>query len=747
MSEQTTSQPQSQPPSKPRSTPQPKPPAHRPSTVRALFSRAARAVAAVRDLREGEEQIHDAVRSAYSTFRAGETQRQIDAIPVERLGDVGGARLPIAKLRKAGYTTVSSILQADTAQLEAIPGVSAKAAAHIAAAARRIAQSAEDGVQITADLDLTDRDALALLSALYKARTADRALAKLREPARKLGEQLSSLMESASPLGSRLRRALAGSKRRDEAKAAASGLEAVLDEAEGSGRLDRIEAAGQRLRTAPPTAGRVRRDFEQHAATYFSTLSTIMGAREDAEASRGFLPADLAGRIGVQHLDQSKLKVSLRGYQEFGARFALAQRRVILGDEMGCGKTVEAIAALAHLSAEGAKHFLVICPASVLINWMREVASHSSLRPHRIHGAGREASARAWIARGGVGVTTFEAVRGLEVPRSVRISMLVVDEAHYVKNPDTQRSLSVRAFTQRAERVLFLTGTPMENKVDEFRNLVGYLQPDLVPAVDDAHGVAGSKAFRKAVAPAYLRRNQEDVLTELPEMTLIDEWEEFGDEEAEAYRDAVAARNFMAMRRAAYSSGDAHTSAKLRRLIEIVDEARENSRKVVVFSNFRDVLDTVCKALGDTAFGPLTGSVPPPRRQEMVDAFAAAKGHAVLVSQIQAGGVGLNMQAASVVILCEPQVKPTLETQAVARAHRMGQIHRVQVHRLLVADSVDQRMLELLEEKSRLFDSYARRSELAENTPEALDGTQAALSRRIIDSERERLGLASAPAR
>jgi superfamily II DNA or RNA helicase len=718
--------------------------------VRALLSRAARAVAAVRDLREGEEQIHEAVRSAFRTYHANESQRQIDAIPVDRLNDVGGARLPIAKLRKAGYATVSSVLEADAERLEAIPGVSAKAAAHIAAAAQRIAQSAEDGVQITADLDLTDRDALALLSALYKARTADRALAKLREPARRLGEQLGFLMEAASPLRSRLRRALTGARKREEARSAAGGLETVLGEAESSGQLDRIDTASQRLRTKAPTGSRLRKDFEQHAATYFSTLSNIMGAREDVDASRGFLPADLAGRIAMQPLDQSKLKVSLRGYQEFGARFALAQRRVILGDEMGCGKTVEAIAAMAHLSAQdGAKHFLVICPASVLINWMREVTSHSSLRPgpHRIHGAGRDDAAKTWISRGGVGVTTFEAVRGLDVPRSVRISMLVVDEAHYVKNPETQRSLSVRTFALRAERVLFLTGTPMENRVDEFRNLVDYLQPDLVPSVDDAYGVAGSKAFRKAVAPAYLRRNQEDVLAELPEMVQVDEWEEFGDEDADAYRDAVAARNFMAMRRAAYASGDAGTSAKLRRLLEIVEEARENGRKVVVFSNFRDVLDTVCKALDGTAFGPLTGAVPPPRRQEMVDSFAAAKGHAVLVSQIQAGGVGLNMQAASVVILCEPQVKPTLETQAVARAHRMGQIHRVQVHRLLVADSVDQRMLELLEEKSQLFNSYARRSELAETTPEALDGTQAALARRIIETERERLGLATTAAR
>ena len=89
----------------------------------------------------------------------------------------------------------------------------------------------------------------------------------------------------------------------------------------------------------------------------------------------------------------------------------------------------------------------------------------------------------------------------------------------------------------------------------------------------------------------------------------------------------------------------------------------------------------------------------------------------MLVCQIEAGGVGLNIQAASVVILCEPQVKPSIEAQAVARAHRMGQVRSVQVHRLLIADSVDQRMLELLDSKAQLFDAYVRHSAIAEAAP------------------------------
>ena len=119
------------------------------------------------------------------------------------------------------------------------------------------------------------------------------------------------------------------------------------------------------------------------------------------------------------------------------------------------------------------------------------------------------------------------------------------------------------------------------------------------------------------------------------------------------------------------------------------------------------------------------------------------------MSQIQAGGVGLNIQAASVVILTEPQWKPTIEDQAIARCHRMGQVRSVDVHRLLAEDTVDQRMLEILATKAVLFDEYVRRSELKDHSPDAVDvsdlkaadevGGQVEAERRIIEMERKRL--------
>jgi SNF2 family DNA or RNA helicase len=198
----------------------------------------------------------------------------------------------------------------------------------------------------------------------------------------------------------------------------------------------------------------------------------------------------------------------------------------------------------------------------------------------------------------------------------------------------------------------------------------------------------------------------------------------------------------MAMRQAAMLGGE--KSAKLSRLIELVEEAEDNGRRVVVFSYFRDVLEQVAAAMPGRVFGPLTGSVTPIKRQEMVDQFSKAGHGAVLVAQIVAGGVGLNIQAASVVVLCEPQLKPTMEWQAIARARRMGQLESVQVHRLLSEEGVDQRIREILARKAELFAEFAKISETAESAPEAFDVSEAELAREIIAEERERLFVQSA---
>ncbi|MFD5972432.1 MULTISPECIES: DEAD/DEAH box helicase [Streptomyces] len=704
--------------------------------VRELLAEAEALLGRAAAVREDHARAVDAVRGVLDPLLSALVDQELTAIPVTRLKDVTEGRLRLTALEQAGFTTVGQVHGTARYELRLIPGVGAHTADQALAAAGQIADAVRETVSVRIDMDAPDDTTTALVVALHRLVEAGPDARRAVEAGRRLDEGLRPLVAAAAPAGSRLRMLFSGKEARRRALDAVAGVRAALAEADGQELPLLFGQVSVDLLRAPETAPGAWVDFELRSAEYYSLLAELSGSGPDRDAAEGFLPAGIADRVRALRLDDTRLRVSLRGYQSFGARFALAQKRVILGDEMGLGKTVQAIAALAHLAARGERHFLVVCPASVLINWDREIRARSTLRPLPVHGPERREVFAEWAAKGGVALTTFDALRTLP-EEGVALSMLVVDEAHFVKNPATRRAQAVAARAEQAEHVLFLTGTPMENRVEEFRSLVRQLRPELADVVSTTHGAAGSEAFRRAVSPAYLRRNQVDVLAELPALVHVDEWEEFSPEDLVAYRDAVASGQFMRMRRAAYATPA--TSAKLERLRELVDEARDNGLKVVVFSYFREVLAAVGEALGPDALGPISGSLPAARRQELVDTFSAADGHAVLLSQIQAGGTGLNMQAASVVILCEPQIKPTLEHQAVARAHRMGQVRTVQVHRLLVADSVDQRMVELLARKDRLFDAYARRSDLAEAAPDAVDVSDGDLARRIVEEEQQRL--------
>ncbi|WP_369777908.1 DEAD/DEAH box helicase [Streptomyces sp. R33] len=698
----------------------------------------------------------EAVREAWAPIHAELARLELQRIPVERLAQVTEGRLRVAAIEAAGFDTVQQVLDAGRPRLRQIPGVGQRTADQALGAARQLAEAVGETVAVYLDVDRPEPRTTALVTALQLLVGAGPEARRAVAAARQLDAGLGPLLADAGPAAGRLRMWFAGRERRERALAAVGEIGRLTAEAAGNGLPVLLGQASVDLLRGPADEAAAWVDFELRSAEYYGLLAELTELTELTEragsgpgpaAAQGFLPEALAERVRAQDLDDTHRRVSLRGYQSFGARFALAQRRVILGDEMGLGKTIQALAALAHLAAQGQRHFLVVCPAGVLINWTREIEARSTLRAVALHGPGRHDAFADWWGEGGVAVTTFQALTGFPEPAAEELGMLVVDEAHHVKNPRAQRSAAVAAWAARCTYVLFLTGTPMENRVSEFRSLVRLLQPEAVSGIGDVDTVAGSRAFRKAVAPAYLRRNQRDVLAELPELQWTDEWEELSAADREAYSAAVRAGNFMAMRRAAYAEPE--KSAKLQRLRELVADAAANGLKVVVFSSFREVLGAVEDALGRPShtgggrlFGPISASVPPARRQRLVDGFGAAAGHAVLLAQIEAGGIGINLQAASVVILCEPQVKPTMEQQAVARAHRMGQVRAVRVHRLLATDGVDQRMLEVLERKARLFDAYARRSVVAESAPEAVDVSDTSLARRIVEEEQARLGAA-----
>ncbi len=587
-----------------------------------------------------------------------------------------------------------------------------------------------------------------LLATFAALRSAEQVARSMDQPLRMFVDQTSPLIQQAEPAGSRVRMFFSDSRKRDSAHQALAQLESILADPRVPKLYHQVRDA--EIATDPNTyqPNQLWQHYLRDAASVNAVLSTVSGSRgpDEEETAAGFIPEELRQKINAVPLDTTLLTVTLRGYQVFGAQYAIHQERSILGDEMGLGKTVQGLAVIAHLAARGQRRFLVVCPASVQINWLNETRKHTRLQAHSLHGDSRENATQRWLQQGGVAVTTFGTLARLpDAVRSSDAALLIVDEAHFIKNPGAARSQAVDAAIAGAQRTLFLTGTPMENRVQEFRNLVDYLQPRIAARVSADDAVAGARAFRRAVAPVYLRRNQEDVLHELPDKIEIEDWVQHSAEDEAAYVAAVRARHLMDMRQAAYRSP---SSAKLERLEQIVDEASEDQRKVVIFSFFLHVLAAVGQRL-DSVVGTITGAVSPSSRQDMVDQFTKHHGHAVLLSQIEAGGVGINLQAASIVIITEPQWKPSTEDQAIARAHRMGQVRSVQVHRLLAKDSVDERIREIQENKALLFDEYARKSDAKEvdrratdrewHRPTELDDADVPLERRVILAEEHRL--------
>ncbi|MDT9591597.1 DEAD/DEAH box helicase [Nocardioides zeae] len=683
---------------------------------RHAFDSAASATTAIDRALQREGDFRSAVTNAGSAVRQAEARKLVSEMPVERLKDATNGQVRISALTSAGIKNVQQVLD-QGGRILALPGVGETTCNRMVGAARTIWQTTVDEMPVRIDIrnrSSAATDFLKAMRAWDTARSIKSATSDL-EAAQALQPIISALNPSVSHV-------------------------AVVPEGRSVKDLRSAIAAVEHRAsllagTGGSAAGDPWDDFVSRPADYFAMLSELGFLSDDEEKSQGDLPTEIVDAIRELKFDTTHLKASLRGYQSFGARFAVVQRKVIIGDEMGLGKTVESLAVLTHLRAKGAHHFLVICPAAVVTNWVREVGTKSHLRAHRLHGPGRDGSLTSWIRNGGVAVTTYDSLGWLDgqIPGRAKPACLVFDEAHYIKNPDAQRTRRSLQLIRASDRTILLTGTPLENRIEEFRNLVGYLRPDLMVRATEF----APRQFRKEVAPAYLRRNQEDVLTELPELVEVDEWMPMSAADEQHYRAAVMDGNFMAMRQAALRAGS--SSQKMQRLMDIVEEAEDNERRVLVFSHFRGVLDDIASLLPGRVFGPLTGSVPAAKRQQMVDEFSRAGHGAVLVAQIVAGGVGLNIQAASVVVICEPQLKPTTEWQAIARSRRMGQLESVQVHRLLSEEGVDQRVTEILARKSELFAEFARVSETADSAPEAFDISDAEVAREIVAAERERL--------
>ena len=635
-------------------------------------------------------------------------------VPVEELNR-GKKGFRVKLLRDAGINTIADVLRTHENSLTAINGIGPEGARAIKQAAAEISETARSGARIRLSADDKNPGSTALVSALCKYKRSLPYISKADQFKNSYGYTITAASNDLRAAVGSIKWLFASAEKKAAAASAYEALSGILSESVSN---ELTQAVRNLSRAAYLSQSDAWEDFSRDSIRYINILESIVpdvvGGGEEVYG----LPEELAESVSDIELDLTGLKCTLRRYQEWGVKYAIAQRRILLGDEMGLGKTVQAIAAMVHLRNSGATHFAVVCPASVLTNWCRETAKHSDLGVIKVHGSGKESALREWLDKGGVAVTTYETTSVFDIDEDFRINMLTVDEAHYIKNPDAQRTVNVKKLCAHADRLLFMTGTALENRVGEMASLIEVLNPTVSNEIAPMLSLSSAPQFREAVAPVYYRRKREDVLTELPELIESKEWCDLNPVEKKVYKDALAEQNFMAARRVSWNVDDLSQSSKAQRLLEIVEEAEEQGRKVLIFSFFLDTVAKVAGLLGSKCMEPITGSVTPARRQEIIDEFDKAPAGSALVAQIQSGGTGLNIQSASVVIICEPQIKPSIENQAISRAYRMGQSRSVLVYRLLCDDTIDERITDLLAEKQGEFDAFADDSVAAEDTLE-----------------------------
>jgi superfamily II DNA or RNA helicase len=472
-------------------------------------------------------------------------------------------------------------------------------------------------------------------------------------------------------------------------------------------------------------------DLEEPADRSIETLERLRSHLESpAQASSRELPLPPRKQL-------EELQAELREYQQVGVRWLhwhlSSGSGALLADDMGLGKTLQAIAAL-PARTRGAPPSLVVCPTSVLPAWQAEF---NRFRPHlkiqAYTGTGRKLPEPESDVD--VVLTTYTLLRiDAQILSGHSWKVAILDEAQTIKNPDSQTSIA--ASSLRADARIALTGTPVENRVEDLWSLFRFLTPGLLGSRRNLPGPdAPPESFqeiRRTVRPFILRRLKRDVARELPPKTEAVLYGELGAAERSLYQSLLAASRtevlkllesggsplqalelLLRLRQACChpalvpgaDPATAGQSAKLQLLSETLAAAKEAGRRTLIFSQWTSLLDRVEQELPHWGvdFLRLDGSTRD--RGGIVQRFQAPDGPQVLLLSLKAGGVGLTLTAADHVVLLDPWWNPAIEDQAGDRAHRIGQENPVLIQRLVMRDTIEERILELQGRKRALIEA------------------------------------------
>ncbi|WP_461163582.1 DEAD/DEAH box helicase [Arthrobacter sp. R4-81] len=450
-------------------------------------------------------------------------------------------------------------------------------------------------------------------------------------------------------------------------------------------------------------------DSEISLGTYLAVKADATGAGlvvDDTGPDDKLSPASVASDFTALGLG-----IDLFPYQQIGAEFLVAMAGrgvgVLLADQMGLGKTAQAIALLLDQHNHGPS--LIVCPASLLRNWSREIGHVAPALTVTTHAGPLRTGVASGLTGHDVVITSYETlVSDLSFLTDIPWNVLALDEAQMIRNPETARAQSVKSMNRRVS--LALTGTPVENRLLDLWSIAEFVVPALLgtkEVFEEAFPdeLERAESLGQIIAPVTLRRLVAEVATDLPELVNTETAFELPSDATHRYTQAASASAgplaAITALRVLCAHADGHgwdpgdsTAPKVEHTMRIIAEAFSSGEKVLVFASFQQALDRMFETVENrhpNAFlAVLDGRVSVSDRQTIIDLFTAFPGPGALLMNPQAAGIGLNITAANHVIHFNPEWNPALTSQATARAHRRKQTLPVTVHHLFYENTVEE---------------------------------------------------------
>lgn len=446
--------------------------------------------------------------------------------------------------------------------------------------------------------------------------------------------------------------------------------------------------------------------------------------------------------ISSYNIEVPKIEANLREYQEYGYKWLsyLMDNELggCLADDMGLGKTLQAITLITRLHSSKGKKTLVIMPKSLIYNWENEIKKFSpKLKCGIYYGNNRE---KTVFRTSEVVITTYGTVRNdIEYLREKKFDLIILDESQNIKNVNAQTTRAVMLLNSKYR--LALSGTPIENNLSELYSLFRFLNPTMFGTLDEfnyhyanpiqkENSQEAIEELKKKIYPFILRRVKKEVLKDLPDKVekvlhigMSPSQKKLYEERRSYYYNLVhnqikeqgigkskfyilqALNELRQLTSCPEMKNPNVISSKREVLINNVQDAVENGHKVLIFTNYIKTIESISKDLEARGIKYLQMSGATKDRQGLVDLFQKEEKYKVFVMTLKTGGVGLNLTAADTIFIYDPWWNKTVENQAIDRAYRLGQDRTVFSYKLILKDTIEEKILKLQESKSQLLDN------------------------------------------